>query len=514
MSSILTNTSAMVALQTLKGINKNMNMTQSEISTGKTVATAKDNAAVWAISKVMESDVKGFKGIADSLSLGSSTISVARQAAETVTDLLTEVKGKIVAAQEGNVDRGKIQTDIDALREQIASVVGAAQFNGLNLIKGTEDVDILSSLDRSGNGTVTASNITVSRQDLSTDAGTYGSGTSLNANAVVSNTTAGALDNVGNTAVITVATGASFTAATASYNIGGVAFSFAAGELGTGNQDAAAGIIAGRINALGISGVTASATGAAITISSARAFEGLNVQVGAQTGAAAGTVISAVNGAAPGAPNTATNSTVNERSLNVQFDIGAAVKEGDGYRVSFGGGQFTYVAGKQETFEDVARGLKAAIDAEGVTGITTAVAQNATTGAWQLKIDNSSTTATTLAAIGNEGGEASGGLFGLDGIDVTTVEGANAALSNVETMINKAIDSSAAFGSAQMRIDIQNDFVGKLSDALKAGIGTLVDADMEEASARLQALQVQQQLGIQALSIANQQPQSLLSLFR
>jgi flagellin len=514
MSSILTNTSAMVALQTMKSINANMNKTQSEISTGKSVATAKDNAAVWAISKVMESDVKGFKGISDSLSLGSSTIAVARQAAETVTDLLTEVKGKIVAAQEGNVDRGKIQTDIKALREQIASVVGAAQFNGLNLITGTDNVDILSSLDRAGNGNVTASNITVSRQDLSTDAGTYGSGTSLNANAVVSNTTANALDNVGNTAVITVATGADFSAATASYNIGGVAFSFAAGELGSGDQDSAAGIIAGRINALGITGVTASASGADITISSARAFEGLNVQVGAQTGAAAGTVISAVNGGAPSGSNTATNSTVQERSLNVTFDIGAAVKEGDGYRVSFGGGQFTYVAGKQENFGDVARGLKAAIDAEGLTGITTQVTQNETTGAWQLKIDNSSSTATTLAAVGNEGGTASGGLFGLDGIDVTTVEGANAALSNIESMINTAIDASASFGSAQMRIDIQNDFVGKLTDALKAGIGTLVDADMEAASARLQALQVQQQLGTQALSIANQQPQNLLALFR
>jgi len=74
MSSILTNNSAMVALQTMKKINSNMAMTQSEISTGKLVATAKDNAAVWAISKVMESDVKGFKGISHSLNLGSSTV--------------------------------------------------------------------------------------------------------------------------------------------------------------------------------------------------------------------------------------------------------------------------------------------------------------------------------------------------------------------------------------------------------------------------------------------------------
>ena len=92
MSSILTNNSAMVALQTMKGISMNLNKTQSDISTGKSVATAKDNAAVWAISKVMESDVEGFKGISDSLSVGSATLTVARNASETVTKLLTEMK--------------------------------------------------------------------------------------------------------------------------------------------------------------------------------------------------------------------------------------------------------------------------------------------------------------------------------------------------------------------------------------------------------------------------------------
>ena len=123
MSSILTNTSAMVALQTMKGISANMNKTQADISTGKSVATAKDNAAVWAISKVMDSDVQGFKGISDSLAVGNATLTVARQASESVTKLLTEMKGKIVAAQAENVDRGKIQTDIVALREQILSLI-------------------------------------------------------------------------------------------------------------------------------------------------------------------------------------------------------------------------------------------------------------------------------------------------------------------------------------------------------------------------------------------------------
>ena len=66
----------------------------------------------------------------------------------------------------------------------------------------------------------------------------------------------------------------------------------------------------------------------------------------------------------------------------------------------------------------------------------------------------------------------------------------------------------------QNRVDIQSKFVGKLTDSLKSGIGSMVDADMEETSARLQALQVQQQLATQSLSIANQAPQNILSLFR
>ena len=204
MSSILTNNGAMVALQTMKSINKNLGQVQSQISTGKAVANAKDNAAVWAISKTMESDVKGFKGISSSLSLGSSTIAVARSAAEQITDLLTEIKDKVVASQEENVDRTKIQADVSALRDQIGSIVGAAQFNGLNLLSnrqsgatvanivgntgtgkgvlGSSNVDILSSLDRSASGVAT-SNIKVSKADLGIQARVAGAGTDIAATA-------------------------------------------------------------------------------------------------------------------------------------------------------------------------------------------------------------------------------------------------------------------------------------------------------------------------------------------
>ena len=73
MSSLLTNNSAMVALQTMKSINKNMGDVQNQISTGKKIATAKDNAALWGIATTMETDVSGFKAISESLSLGTAT---------------------------------------------------------------------------------------------------------------------------------------------------------------------------------------------------------------------------------------------------------------------------------------------------------------------------------------------------------------------------------------------------------------------------------------------------------
>jgi flagellin len=74
-------------------------------------------------------------------------------------------------------------------------------------------------------------------------------------------------------------------------------------------------------------------------------------------------------------------------------------------------------------------------------------------------------------------------------------------------------DQLATLGSAAKRIEIQNEFNMKLIDILKQGVGNLVDADLAQESADLQSLQIRQQLGTQALSIANQRPQGLLALF-
>ncbi len=278
MSSILTNTSAMVALQNLKAINMDLSKTQNEISTGKSISSASDNASMWAISKVMEADVAGFSAISKSLALGESTVAVAAAGADKIVEILKEMKEKIVTATGANVDHSKLSTDVTALSNQITSIIGAAQFNGMNLLSdagsGTgTSLKVLSSLDRTSSA-VTATSITVKSVEFTTD----------------------------------------------------------------------------------------------------------------------------------------------------------------------------------------------------------------------------------LAAAGT--------------LSVANVSDANTALATIETLITAAIKGAADLGSSKGHIEDQQKFVSKLVDAMKSGIGALVDANMEEASARLQALQVQQQLGTQSLSIANKAPQMILQLFK
>jgi flagellin len=463
----------------------------------------------------MESDVAGFKAIKNSLSLGESSVAVARNATESITDLLTDIKSKIVAAQEENVDRAKIQTDIGQLRDQITSIVNAAQFNGLNLIKGTDDVNILSSLDRAADGTVTSSNITVNRQDMTTEAGVFG--TALN------NTDSAAFATVGtgttNSATMRATTGSTLQLNITAANANAYTVTINGRELiYTSDADATTQEIrdglAAMINALDIEGLELDVSNAAqLTLRNSNAFEQFTVSATSDT--PANLVTNNVNGVTAGISANGDNTLV-QRATTLNFLNSAEVREGRGFQVTVGtGNTFTYVAGKGEDMEDVARGLKAAIDSGNVTGLTTEVQYNADTEQWSLAVDDAETGGQTLTIVANDGrGEASGGLFGLDSIDVTTDEGAAAALANIETMIQAGIDASAAFGSAQSRVETQSEFVSKLTDSLKAGIGTMVDADLEEASARLQALQVQQQLGIQSLSIANQAPQTILALFR
>lgn len=280
MSSILTNSSAMVALQTLKTINTGLSKTQNEISTGKSIASAKDNAAIWSIAKVMDTDASSFKVIGDQLSVAESTLAVGVAGAEQIVGLLKDMKDLAAGAANDTADFDKVQDAIKAKSDQITAIINGSQLNGIALLKtdignGGATYDVLASLDRtSGTVATTAVSITVTGPDF-----------------------------------------------------------------------------------------------------------------------------------------------------------------------------------------------EANVDAAGVT----AVADKAS----------------ALTAVGE-----------------------------IEALIDTAIEGAATLGAAASRVTDQKEFVGKLVDSLKNGISSMVDADMEAASAKLQALQVQQQLATQSLSIANQAPQNILSLFR
>ena len=113
------------------------------------------------------------------------------------------------------------------------------------------------------------------------------------------------------------------------------------------------------------------------------------------------------------------------------------------------------------------------------------------------------------------------GTFSIATLDISLLTDSAADLTILETYVSGAdkgisemTDSATTLGATKQRVNLQKSFVSALMDAVDRGISTLVDADMTEESTKLQALQVQQQLGIQSLSIANQQSQSILTLFR
>ena len=104
--------------------------------------------------------------------------------------------------------------------------------------------------------------------------------------------------------------------------------------------------------------------------------------------------------------------------------------------------------------------------------------------------------------------------LGIASVDLTTSAGASTALTAIDSAITSVSDKLASLGSTASRIEVQTEFTTTLIDILTAGLGNLVDADMAEEAASLTALQVQQQLGVQSLSIANASPGTILALYQ
>ncbi|MFW8586748.1 flagellin [Rhizobium beringeri] len=119
---------------------------------------------------------------------------------------------------------------------------------------------------------------------------------------------------------------------------------------------------------------------------------------------------------------------------------------------------------------------------------------------------------TSTGILGTSNG-ATGSVYAMDITNFTLGE-IQSALTNVESALKAMTSAGAQLGSISKRIELQENFVSALSDSIDSGVGRLVDANMEEESSKLSALQTQQQLAVQSLSIANSSSQTILTLFR
>ncbi|WP_366657065.1 flagellin [Fodinicurvata sp. EGI_FJ10296] len=486
-NSILTNVGAQAALQNLRSVGNNLGQVQERISTGLKVGNAKDNASAYSVAQTMRADVASFKSIGEGLSVSQSTVSVARSSSEQVSDVVKEIRTLITDAENPAVSNEKVQADIDQRVSQIESIVGGAQFNGVNLLNGGGTEQLLSSVDRAGND-VSASYIDATRADLRTNGGlgmldnlrvADSRGAELVDRAPSSEAQdervvfdLGGLDGSttgeinaeidGTTVTYTVAAGD-----TADDVLQGMA-SAIAGEVDTATVQSGR-IIAEHSSAINVSELT---TPSAFT--GATSFEHQNLALGAdESGALLKT------GEQP------------EDGSVIRFSA-----NGEDYKITVdGGGTNSDFQQDSGVFEAVAEDMTGIVDAiNTVTGLSGTAADADNSGMLRIVADADTS---------------------LGGVNLTsgTGEDFQTLLGKVESALQVSTNAAAEFGSVQQRLDLQEDFVSNLTDALNEGIGSLVDADMAEESARLQALQVQQQLSSQALSIANSQPQSILSLF-
>jgi flagellin len=367
-SSLLTNISAMTALQALSRTQQALSSVQGQISTGLKVSGASDNAAYWSIATTMRSDNDALGSVQDSLNLGASTVGVANSAMTATVSIMNQMKADLVTASTPGVDRSKIQSDITALQAQLRSISSSASFNGENWL----------SVDSTSPGYNATKSIVASFSRDSTGALTIGT-------IAVDTSTTKTYDAASSTAAFTAA-------------VAPLATTLATDNLANNAAQALA----------------------------------------KQTGAAA--------------------------------DIAAA-------------------AATQATVDADTAALAAGQTGAGILDKTRVVSGTVLTG----------------------------GIAALNVTGLTDSTNDLQTLHDYIDMVDNALtdltNAAATLGSTQTRVTLQTNFVSALKDAITSGIGSLVDADMNQASTRLQALQTQQQLGIQSLSIANQNTQLILKLF-
>ena len=171
MTSININRSAMTALQTLRSISSQLDETEARVSTGIKVNNAADNASYWSIASNLKSDTKALSTVSDSIGLGIAAFDTAYNGVDQVKSILDQIKQDLTAARAPAADKSKLNTDIDALKTRLISIVQSSSFNGDNWLYNTSNTvpgtkSIISSFSRDLNNKVTLNSIPVNVSSL------------------------------------------------------------------------------------------------------------------------------------------------------------------------------------------------------------------------------------------------------------------------------------------------------------------------------------------------------------
>jgi len=588
MTSILTNTSAMAALQTLRTIGSNMADTQRQVSSGLRVQVAADNAAYWSISTTMRSDNMAISAVSDALGLGAAKIDVAYAGISAVSDILAEFKAKLVAANEDGLDKAKIQKELDQLKDQVVSIATSASFNGVNWLN-TDVADIndsdLNRVSLTSSFTRSKSGVSVGKTDfhlseiaLFNESG----GGLLQADTRKMKTLGGIrlhdtyMDSLGDIHMFPTNTRPGYRAVQ-DFNFTGpltfnpgdtISFDITVDADNPLNVDpphdvgksthiiidratvdtvlpGANGVISTYTQyAAVLSRVLPAAVGALATTYVDDYGQPILNRIGIQTRENSGLFGSSVEisnldyssvGSGGGLTDfLAYGTRGSEMLLNfTPFEVYTDGDNRDGVRIDF---QFSVnrqpatehtfdrsfvnellgkTNGKIETVDEMVTLLQSIVSAEWPDLIIEATSSSTISVRSDKAVDRLTGGRTAIGftdiTVSIEP------LAEQDFLDIDIVANPDLLeyyLGYIEVVSADVINAGTTLGALKSRVDMQQDFANALMDSIDKGIGRLVDADMNEASTRLKALQTQEQLAIQSLQIANGNAENILQLFR
>ncbi|CAH0343153.1 hypothetical protein RHI9324_04886 [Rhizobium sp. CECT 9324] len=549
----------MTALQTLRSVGSSLAQTQAQVSSGLRVQVASDNAAYWSISTTMKSDNMAISAVTDALGLGAAKLDVAYAGTENVVDLLKEFKAKLVAASEEGVDRTKIQEELDQLNAQAESTVRSSGFSGVNWLNTSspshlQDISVLSeqlvtSFVRSASGSVSVKTAEVDLRRssmLNTGGGgilqkdildyympigsmysenffhqahedhsftgpvTFSASETATFDLIVDQSDLSPGDTypiVVDRTVIDTALG------TSDGIISNVAqlklvLQQAFNDAGAGPFVTLNGTFAAPANRYAIESLeTSPHQGSSIILDQLTgSFGKLGLDTSSQIDH---------DNMHPNAAMSFIQPFKVYLDATIEFDI--SINNAPVTTYTINRAVVDAALGSSDGMINSANDLKTIVDylTPGI-GLNVDVAGNQLAYRLDQTVHPGYGAKATPFTISTFRPDPPFTLrFDLAEIDVTSnTFTVDEYLEGIEHMLKEAISSASTLGALESRVAMQEDFAEKLMDSITKGVGRLVDADMNEASTRLKALQTQEQLAIQSLSIANSSAESVLTLFR